>query len=160
MSYIIDRALEDQHSTEIKNILGNYFIQKREVDDLEKGTDFAIYYIKPFSVGIRLRRYNQFIKNDYKNEFTIRWSRPSGIKTEIHKIREGLVDHIFYGFLSPDAESVIQYFLADLKKFTDPKPEAIIPNFPPDSKFAVYKMTQLPNSFYLKKWRDNKYGVW
>ena len=83
MTYPVDRVLEDQHSIEIKNILGNFFIRKKEIDDLEKGTDFAIYFIERFSVGIRLRRYKQFIKKDYKNEFTIRWSRPSGAKTEI-----------------------------------------------------------------------------
>jgi len=148
MSYEQDRKIEDVFAPLIKNILGQHFIGKIEEADLEQATDFAIYCVKPFKIAVRLRRFDYF--HSFYNEFTIRWSRPSGAKTEIHKIREHLVNYLLYGFLSPDETEIIQYFIGDLEKFTDPKPHNIFQNNPYDSELAVYKLNQFPKEFIVK----------
>jgi len=152
-----DRILEDGFAQTVKNILAQQFISKVESDDLEKGRDFAIYRVQPFSVAVRLRRFSYF--QSFHDEFTIRWSRPLGTKTEIHKIREGTVDYLFYGFLSPEEKTIIQYFLADLKYFCNPTPYKIFPNNPYDSELAIFKISQFPKSFIIRFWRDDKYPV-
>jgi hypothetical protein len=87
-----DIQLEYRFARTIKAILGLFFIRKDIDADLHGGTDFLVYNIKPFRVAVRLRRYKYYIK--YSKQFTIRLSRPSGVKTEIDKINEGLVDYI------------------------------------------------------------------
>lgn len=150
-----DRKLEDKFAPTIKGMLATHFIRKVESDDLEKGRDFAIYKVQPFSVAVRLRRHRFF--RAFRDEFTIRWSRPRGTKTEIDKIREGTVNYLFYGFLSPDETFIIQYFLADLKEFGNPEPAEIILNKTKDSELAVFKLNQFPKSFIVRFWCHKTY---
>ena len=145
--FIKDSKIEFRFANLIKNILGQVFISKELTSDLEQGTDFAIFKVNPFKVAVRLRRFDYF--ESFYDEFTIRWSRPSGVKTEIHKIRDGLVDYLLYGFLSPDETEIIQYFIADLHKFGNPKPYEIHQNYPKDSELAVYKWNQFPEDFVM-----------
>jgi len=148
LTYKVDREIEDKFAPIIKNILGNIFISKEEIDDLEKATDFAIYHIQPFSVAVRLRRFEYF--PTFHNQFTIRWRRPSGVRTEIDKIRDKEVEYLFYGFLSPTQDFIIQYFIADLKQFQNQEPMRIFPNNPHDSDLAIYHINQFPASFIVK----------
>lgn len=92
----------------------------------------------------------------YGSEFTVRWSRPSGVPTEIDKIREGLVDYIFYGFVSPDESRIVRYFVGDLARFrlAEPKPLCIRENTPPDSKLAVYRVGDMDDHFIVKSYPD------
>lgn len=88
----------------------------------------------------------------YKDDFTIRWSRPSGIKTEYQKIMEGLVDYILYGFVNELEDKIIHYFIGDLVVFreTNPNPFSVKPNNPHDSNLAVFRLCDLPDNFVLK----------
>ena len=157
MTYNIDRRIEDTKAKQVKHILGEHLITKIENADLEEAQDFGIYSVKPFNIGVRLRRFKYF--SDYHNEFTIRWSRPSGVKTEIDKIREGLVQYIFYGFLDEREQNLIQYFIGDLAFFLNVQPYRILPNNPHDSDLAVYKFSQFPRRFFVVFWRNPKYAV-
>jgi len=149
-----DFKLETKNIKWIKAILGNFFIIKDIQADLTEGTDFLTLTMNPFKIGVRLRRYQYFIK--YPNDFTIRWLRPSGVDTEIHKIRNGLVDYILYGFVNESENKIIKYFIGDLDIFRDcePEPIAILPNNPHDSDLAVYRVNQFPEEFVLKQWQQ------
>lgn len=149
--YEEDIRLERKFTDKIKTILANQFIIQDRIADIKEGTDFLIFAIKPFRVAVRLRTFYHYKINDRKNEFTIRWERPSGIKTEIDKIWEQLVQYFFYGFVDSDESEIIQYFIADLNVFiqNEPEPDAIYPNNPHDSDLAVYKITQLPKDFIV-----------
>ncbi len=147
-----DIKLEIKFSKQIKGILGNYFFVKDKIWDLENGTDFAMFLCEKqqIRVGTRLRRYDRFLK--YSKQFSIRWSRPSGVPTEIDKIRNSLVDYILYGFVDAEERRIIQYFLGDLGVFRkfEVKPMAIIKNNPPDSQGAYWRIDQFPPEFILK----------
>lgn len=151
MGYKTDRQLEDDFAKTVKYILGGVFFAKDLKADLKEGTDFMILSSDPVKVGVRLRRYYFF--QNHPHDFTLRWSRPSGVKTEIDKIREGLVTHIFYGFINEQETKLVSYFVGDLSVFrkNEPKPAAVIANKPPDSKFAVYNKTDLPKEFFIHK---------
>ena len=127
-------TLERKFSRKIKAILGNQFIVQDPILDQYEGTDFAIMTVKPFKVGVRLRRYKYWLNSKYREQFTTRWKLLSGNKTEIHKIREGLVNYILYGFVDKKEEKIIQYFIGDLKIFIldEPKPYQKRWNEPPD----------------------------
>jgi len=155
MTYTRDRKIEDEKARLIKNILAQYFITKDIQADLEEAQDFGIYQVKPFNIGVRLRRFEYF--QSFHNQFTIRWSRPSGVKTEIDKIREGLVDYLLYGFLDEKEKNIIQYFIGDLKYFHNVYPYQIFKNKPYDSELAVFKFSQFPRKFFITFWRNPKY---
>lgn len=153
----MDRKIETDKSRLIKNILGQHFITQIVQADLEEAQDFGIYHVKPFSVGVRLRRFTYF--ESFHNEFTIRWTRPSGVKTEIDKIREGLVHFILYGFLDEKEQNIIQYFIGDLKYIQNIQPYRTYLNNPPDSELAVFRFSQFPRKFFLAFWRHPKYAI-
>ena len=152
MSYEHDLRLELKFDRILKSILGNCFIQKNTNLDKLEGTDFIVYEIKPFKIGVRLRTHKYFL--DYPDEFTIRYSRPSGVNTEIHKIQQGLVNYFLYGFVNPEETKIIKWFVGDLEIFrsVNPEPLQIKQNIPPDSMFAVYNLNQFPESFIINQW--------
>jgi len=155
MGYEQDIRLEVRFCRTIKAILGNYFIGQDVLHDRQQATDFETFTVQPFTVGVRLRTYEYLIK--YPDEFTIRWSRPSGVPTEIDKIRNGLVDYILYGFVDQQEKRIEQYFLGDLGIFRahEPPPLCVRQNNPPDSELAVYKLAALPSEFVLHWYRRN-----
>ena len=148
-----DIQIEKRFAKIVKGILGNYFIKQDIEQDLKLGTDFLTYTMTPFKIGVRLRRKCQNFDR-YRDEFTIRWSRPSGIDTEIHKIRKNLVQYILYGFVNGD--KIIQYFIGDLKVFNEfyKPPRFIFLNNPRDSDLAVWNIEDFPESFVLKFWKS------
>lgn len=149
-----DASLETRFATEIKQILGEVFIQKDVKADLEQATDFAIFTIKPFKVGVRLRRFEYYRK--FSRQITIRWSRPSGAETEIDKIKKDLVQYVFYGFVDSDERALVQYIIVEAEPFKDIKPVEIRPNNPPDSELAAYNLGQIPSFFVIKFWKEKE----
>ncbi len=149
-----DSKLEYKFDRIIKSILGNQFIAKDITADLNEGTDFLVYSVLPIRVACRLRRF-KYVK--YDSEFTIRWSRPSGIATEFHKVMKGLVNYILYGFVDEHEEKIVRYFIGDLNVFVESniKPYSIKPNVPYDSELAIYRISDFPGNFVVKTWPPN-----
>lgn len=147
-----DLRLERRFSPTLKAILGNQFIVQDSAEDTRGGTDFVVWTLSALRVAVRLRTHPFFVR--YPNQFTIRWSRPSGIDTEIHKIRQGLVDYFLYGFVDETEAHIIAYFIGDLSIFRhlNPKPLDIKWNDPPDSQLAIYNLSQLPTEFVVKRY--------
>ena len=162
MGYSQEIYLEQRFTPTIKAILGCQFITQVVDHDLHNATDFEMFIVKPFTVGVRLRRFKYY--RAFKDQFTIRWAVSSGAMTEIDKIRSGLVDYILYGFVNKEEDKIIQYFIGDLTLFrkNEPKPVGIFDNGPGDSKLAAYSLNALPPEFVLKFWtadkRDGTFG--
>lgn len=150
-----DLRLEERHALTIAGILGKTFVTKDVRADLKDATDFAVFTVRPFGVGARLRTYSY--DKRYHQQFTLRWSRPSGVDTEIDKIMEGLVDYIFYGFVSRDESRIVRYFIGDLAVFRSlrPEPLAILPNTPCDSELAAFHIRDCGRAFVVKSWPDS-----
>lgn len=128
-----------------------YFIKKDVELDLKQGTDFTVFTLNPITVAVRLRTFDYYLR--YPDEFTIRWSRPSGVITEIHKIRLGLVNYIFYGFVDKSERNLIKYFIGDLTVFRQFEPKPFIKqNKNGDSELAAFKISDLPDVFILHKY--------
>lgn len=153
MGYDKDIRLERKFIPEIKQILGEVFITQDPILDKEEATDFLIFTVNISKVAARLRTYEHYITGDRKNEFTIRYSRPSGNPTEIDKIREGKVGYIFYGFVNNDETKIIRWFIGDLEVFRHNEPKKVrpYPNDPPDSELVAYKIKQFPKSFIIAR---------
>lgn len=156
--YNHDIKLERRFAKIIKCILGCCFIGQDVTHDKLQATDFEVFTVKPFTVAVRLRRYPYFLH--YPHEFTIRWKRPSGVTTEIDKIRQGFGDYLFYGFVNEQEKKIIQYFIGDLAVFRaiDPAPFKICPNDPLDSELAAYQLSQFPPGFVIHAWPPSRSG--
>lgn len=153
MGYDKDIRLEVRFATQIKGVLGATFVQQNPVLDKNEGSDFVVFTLMPIRVACRLRTFG-FLER-YPNDFTIRWSRPSGAETEIHKVRKRLVDYLFYGFVNMDETKIVRYFIGDLGIFLNCgiKPYEIKKNTKPyDSELAAYRLSDLPKEFVIKQY--------
>ena len=157
MDFADNRKFERKFTKMIKRILGSHFIIQDIEEDMYRGTDFLVLTVEPFRVAVRLRRFPKKYQK-YKGEFTIRWSLPSGARTEIDKVNDCLVDYLLYGFVDPAETRIISYFLGDLTIFRKYRPPARVyqnkprPNKRPDSKLAVFRLSELPDSFIKAHW--------
>lgn len=151
-----DKKWSDRFLPEIKRILGENLIGEPPVEeDMERNTDLIVLKMEPLRIGCRIRRFKYFEK--YKDEFTVRSGRPSGIKTELSKIIEGWGDFFFYGFSDEQEESLLSWNLCDLKVFRLWFNQQIVaaqkvPGIPKNntdnsSNFLVFKFDELPQSF-------------
>jgi len=151
--YEQDIQLERRFTKNIKAALGGFFFGQTPYMDQQEATDFAVFTMAAVKVAVRLRRYEYMVR--YPDQFTIRWSRPSGVKTEIDKVRLALVDYMLYGFVDEGQTCLLQYVICDLAIFraAEPQPLCIKPNVPPDSDFAAFGLWQFPASFVVKRWQ-------
>lgn len=99
----------------IKAICGMHLIGEPPVEeDAERNTDLMVLRMEAVRIGCRIRKFQDL---KYGGEFTLRASRPSGVKTELTKVIEGWGDYFFYGFANENADGLTQWVLADLRVF-------------------------------------------
>lgn len=114
--YGSDRAWTDALLYEIKTILGPCLLTEGSFEeDAKENTDLKVFNMKGTRIGCRVRTYEWFIK--CPEQFTIRYSRPSGVATEIDKIMAGWGDLFFYGFANESKTKIIKWTVADLNVF-------------------------------------------
>jgi hypothetical protein len=77
--------------------------------DMKQATDFIVH-IKGGMVAVRIRR---DVANNYR-DLTIRSKRPSGVETELQKIKKGFAD--FYLYIWTSKDSIIDWWLVDINK--------------------------------------------
>ena len=117
-TYVDDRSRVDKLEPIVKRILGEHLIgTATRAADRQEATDFWVYEIHPIRIGCRLRRYKYFQNEEYRNQFTVRVSRPSGVPSEMGKIVDGWGDYIFYGFANENDTDLVKWFIGDLKVF-------------------------------------------
>jgi hypothetical protein len=120
MGYSFDRAWTDKLLPEvIENLQSDLGLRDLRVapyaEDVNRATDLITIGNSVVRIGVRLRTH--FYWKNYRNDFTIRSGRPSGVMTELDKILEGWGDYIFYGFANELKNSVVDYHVIDLKQF-------------------------------------------
>jgi len=116
MSYSSERRnFSDQFIPHMKQIIGPHLIEPASFKlDTEQATDLVIFRARDLRIAARVRT-PQYRKR-YPYQFTIR-SVSHGNKTEMHKIKEGWGDLMFYGFASDDLTDVPLWYLINLDNF-------------------------------------------
>lgn len=133
--YSSDRGWSNKFEPIIKKALGallGRLLINEEASDRHQATDLChqdeqlmVLNFKPYTFGCRVRRHAYYWhKNysgsfDYRYQFTIRNTRPSGHKSEFDKIADGWCDYLFYGISNPaeDGSGFSIYSIIDLKVF-------------------------------------------
>lgn len=156
----VDKRWSDRFLPHIKRILGEVLICEPPIEeDQERNTDLIVLKMDSVRVGCRIRRKEYAEK--YPDEFTIRFGRPSGVKTELSKIVEGWGDYFFYGF-EGDGDLLSVWGLGNLNVFRlwfnreIVKNKGVLPgifkkNFDGSSDFLVFKWAELPVDFVVKR---------
>jgi len=116
---LIKRAIEEYVGREhISASIGTsdwYICEAPPREDQHHNTDLVICGKNVMKrIGCRIRKYAD---KRYRDELTIRFSRPSGKKTEEAKMREGWGHLFFYAFWDYGRTDFLQWVLIDLRKF-------------------------------------------
>lgn len=152
-----DKSWSDQFLPEIKAILGQTFIGAAPPEeDMEHNTDLIVLRMEPLRIACRVRRAEYFRR--YSDEFTIRTSRPNGVKTELFKLIEDWGNYFFYGF--GEDGGLVWWSIGDLRVFRGwfngyiVKNQGKLPgigkvNADGSSEFRAFKWKDLPPKFVV-----------
>jgi hypothetical protein len=122
MNYREDRSWADQFIADVDAIIRSLvtITVARPKVDREEATDLVILGYGSKALAMRMRRNAYLCRPKYRDQFTIRYHRRSGAKTEFAKIfREGWGDWFFYGFDSGTKPAINPWLMADLEKLRD-----------------------------------------
>lgn len=106
---------------EIKRILAMHLLERLiseapPDEDAERNTDLMVLALNTdVRIGCRVRRYKYFEK--YSGQFTIRNTRPSGVKSELTKILENWGRYLFYGISNEAETGFVTWVIGDLSVF-------------------------------------------
>ena len=104
-----DKNRVDKFEPQIKRICGEVFMSTANFEvDTKEATDMLTMDLQPIRLACRVREYRYY--HEYKDQFTIRAWRYSGVETELQKFMSGHCDYMFYGFSDPYDKRVISYF--------------------------------------------------
>lgn len=149
-----DKQWSDKFILEIKRILGETFFALPSLsDDQMKNTDLICMDMTGKRIGCRVRK-KQYLSK-YPFQFTIRYSRPMGTKTEYQKILDGWGDYFFYGFSNTLETSFLLWMIGDLKIFrqtiiNDNRTGQTKQNTDNSSNFKVFEWQEMPSDFFVK----------
>lgn len=157
-----DKAWAGRFLPQLKRICGEYLIgEAPEEEDAQRNTDLIVLRLEPVRVACRVRRHNVVLNQRYREEFTIRTERPSGIKTELAKIIEGYGDYILYGFADESDRRLCAWTLGALRVFRlwfmsqviKQKREPGSRQHNPDgsSLFRAFRIDDLPTEFVIAR---------
>ncbi len=165
MTWEEDKRWADRFMHEIKAILGvHLFGEPPTEEDRLRNTDLITLSMNPFRVAARIR--SQYYLSRYGGEFTIRFSRKYGNKTELAKIVEGWGDYLFYGFGS-DEGRLLAWHLCDLKVFRRWYSERLYQGEHPgmeksngdgSSSFLAFRIDELPAEFILAQSKSGSFS--
>jgi len=86
-----------------------------EEDDRQRNTDLRVIVARDVRIAVRIRRHHYY--RLYREDITVRASRPNGSATELRKIMDGWGDYLFYGFANQDSTGFLDFPLIDLAVF-------------------------------------------
>lgn len=158
-----DKAKTDRLLPSVKRILGQHLISTAPFEeDAKRNTDLIVLSLNSIRIGVRIRSFDYWLNPQYRDEFTIRCSRPTGTTTELDKIIEGWGDYFFYGFANQNYTDLLGYMLGDLNIFrswriqelnrTHTEPGSVKPNHDGSSEFRIYKIERLPKEFIITRY--------
>jgi len=111
-----------------------------EQDDMENGFDM-VFKIDSVQCAVRLRRDNVNFR-----DLTVRYSVPSGAKTEYAKLKEGKGDLYFYGWTNDT--HISEFILVNIHKLRE---TSLLDNYKPiantdGTKFIAIPLVDLKNA--------------
>lgn len=151
-----DKERAERHNLKIKAYLGQVFIGEAPARvDMEEATDLLVFEVKPFSVACRVRSGGYFA--NFHHQFTVRYERASGMRTEHEKILDGWADYMFYGFEDVSAKRICAAHIFDLNVFREVVGAKLVSgtvnnNYDGRSSFVAYNIADFPKRFVVSRY--------
>src|SRR5262245_33420128 len=115
-SFADDYAWQADRLWLVKRALAELVIVEAPMEaDRALGQDLLVLTRGDNRIAVRLRQERMFAK--FADEITIRDERASGAPTELHKIRAGLIDFFFYGFVDASGDGLLAWVVGNLEVF-------------------------------------------
>lgn len=158
-----DKRITDPYLPMVKAICGAYVLAEPPVEeDREHNTDLMVLNMDGVRIAVRLRSPHYWKQVRYRDEFTIRDSRPRGKVTEFAKILQGFGEYFFYGFRTEKPPHLWGFGLLDLCKFRSwteaycaqwaRMPGTQIPNGDQSSTFRAIRWDVVPPEAIVVMW--------
>ena len=154
LNYFRNRTFSDITLDQTIELMNTHFGEEWRIASDYQDTHFCADIVSKSGKTCAVRcRDHKHIK--YAHEFTIRYSLPSGIRTEWEKIVvDGHGDYLFYCFLSPPAlcRTIIRYWIGDLDVFRKCAQNGLSKKVfwnKDKSRFAIIRLQDLPPNFIL-----------
>lgn len=110
-----DKRWSDKYITAIKCIVGPHLLAPSSLDvDRNEAADLVVLRAKNLTIACRVRRPSY---KSYRDEFTLRSRRPTGVTTELEKIVLGWGDWFLYGHAAESGAELAYWKLIDLNAF-------------------------------------------
>lgn len=160
-SFDSDFSFSRRYLRHMKGIVGaNLIGEAPEEEDRHRNTDLIVLRLETIRVACRARQHHYLA--DYRDEFTIRQSRPSGVDSELLKIMKGWGDYLLYGFAADTGDRLCAWMLGDLRVFREwyyrymkdhngDEPGERRVNGDGSSAFRAFKIVDLPTSFIVER---------
>lgn len=111
--YAKDRSWADKFIPHMCRIIGPRLLVPSDFTvDANEATDLIVLDAKDKRIACRLRRPSA---KRYPYDFTIRYSRPNGVKTEYAKFVDRFGDWMFYGHVSEHEQFIERWMIIDLE---------------------------------------------
>lgn len=165
MTFDYDYGWQRQFRFRLGAICGAYLFREAPwEEDAHHNTDLWLTVPKEgLRVACRVRRPEVLEHPVWRDEFTIRTSRPSGVATELEKVTAGFGDYNLYAFAGLDG-GLAAWVLGDLSVFrawrlqflagNGREPGDAQTNSDGSSGFRAYRIDDLPQQFVIaRRWR-------
>jgi len=118
-NYSTDRVFSDRFIPAIKRIVGPLLLTEAgDFEDQREATDLVVLKLRKVDVRIACRVRTPEFKR-FRDEFTFRLRRASGVTTELQKILGGFGDFAFYGHATGPTLEIDPWVYLDLAKFRE-----------------------------------------
>lgn len=117
-SYDQSRQFADPYSPRIRELIGATNVSlATDEQDRKEATDMLEFVARNLRYACRVRGVGYAA--DYPNDFTLRFRRDNGTKTEFAKIMEGWADRMFYGHATGIGIGIYPWMIIDLDVFRE-----------------------------------------
>lgn len=161
MTYRAQRRWADALLPEISRLLAAVFVcPAPDYRDMHEATDLMVLTVRPFDVACRVRKFHYWTRPQWRQEFTIRSSLPSGAKTEWDKITEGWGDFMFYGFADESGTRLHEARILNLNVFRAAHIRGTVPFLPVPNEDGTegraYSLASFPSDLIFKHWTPDE----
>jgi hypothetical protein len=106
-----------QYIPYIKKLLGLICVEIADIEEDRKHNTDLLFDVGSGRVAVRVRRIEERLEYNRRNEVTFRFSLASGVETEFSKLLYGWGDYFLYGWGDETKKTVPSYALLDLEQF-------------------------------------------
>jgi hypothetical protein len=156
MGYASNRSWSDRFTPAVLDVVHHNLrvpvlaVEANPYDDCHHATDIYLRADLPagrLDIGARVRKNRDLA---YAHQFTMRCCARNGGPTEIHKVIDGFMDYMVYGFADPTGPTLVRWSIFDMAVFRAADRHLADRRENGDgTAFNVYNVADFPDGFVV-----------